>query len=85
MFRTWSPFQFLGLAFSTLSSPPRLCGGGGLNFLVDVNIHLDVTGDADVLRARDYAAAGRDGGAGRTVLIYAPLIDLEGLLLSPEI
>ena len=64
---------------------PSLRGGGGREFLVEVDIHLDVAGDVDALRAREPAAA--PGRAGRTgpVLVFAPLVDLQGLLLSPEI
>ena len=62
-----------------------LRGGGGREFLVEDDIHLDVAGDVDALRAQEPAAA--PGRAGRTgpVLVFAPLVDLQGLLLSPEI
>ena len=80
------PLSVLGVGILDVVVAASLCGGGRRDFLVEVNVHLDVAGDADMLRARDAAAAaGRDGDAAGTVLVLAPLVDLEGLLLSPEI
>ena len=74
------------LHFNSVLGVGVLDVGGGREFLVEVDVHLDVAGDVDALRSRDGATAGR-GWAGRAgpVLVVAPLVDLERLLLPPEI
>ena len=78
-------FSVLGVSiFEVVFAPLRR--GGGREFLGEVDVHLDVARDVDALRAGQIgSAAGGRGAAARPVLVLAPLVDLQGLLLSPEI
>ena len=73
------------LHFNSVLGVGVLDVGGGREFLVEVDVHLDVAGDVDALRSRDGATAGGWAGRAGPVLVVAPLVDLERLLLPPEI